>query len=273
MILYSAPVAEKIKKELIEKIKKLSKKPCLSIVQVGDRVDSNAYVRQKQKFGEEMGVEVILKKFDESIKEKDLILEIKKLNEDKNINGIIIQLPLPKNLNAEKIINIVLMEKDVDGIVSKASFEEISKKGAFDTVSATARGVIALLDYYKILVKDKKVAVIGQSILAGKPISGELEKKGAEIFRCDINTKNIQEIARGCNILISAVGKAGLITKEFVNEKQVVIDVGFNKIDGKLVGDVAFAEVEPIVAAITPVPGGVGPLTVACLFQNLLDLC
>ncbi len=108
-------------------------------------------------------------------------------------------------------------------------------------------------------------------MLAGKPISEEFEKRGAEVFRCDINTNNIPEIAKGCDILVSAVGKAGLVTKDFVNEKQVVVDVGINK-TSKIVGDVAFAEVEPLVAAITPVPGGVGPLTVACLFENLLEL-
>jgi len=281
-ILYGAPVKEKIREILIEKIKKLKKVPVLAIVQVGNREDSNIYIRQKQKFGGKIGVGVILSKFDEDIGEGKLISEIEKLNNDKNIDGIIVQLPLSENLDTQKIINTVSVKKDADGLVSKA---------AFDTIPATARGVMSLFDFYEIAIGGKKVAVIGQGVLAGKPISNELEKRGAEVFRCDINTKNIPEIAKECDILISAVGKAGFITKEFVNPKQVVIDVGINKIslptplldagEGseqtkpsslKIVGDVNYSEVEPLVYAITPVPGGVGPLTVACLFQNLLDL-
>jgi methylenetetrahydrofolate dehydrogenase (NADP+)/methenyltetrahydrofolate cyclohydrolase len=262
-ILYGAPVRDKIKIDLIERIKKLQKKPCLAIAQVGDREDSNVYIRQKQKFGEEIGVEVRLIK-PEPASAEALAGEVKRLNEDKNVNGIIVQLPLPDGFETTKIIDLVSAEKDVDGL---------NTRGYPMCISATARGVMALLDFYEIEIKGKKVAVIGQGILAGKPIANEFEKRGVEVFRCDINTRNIPEIARSCDILILAVGKAGLVTKEFVNDKQVVVDVGINKnMEGKLVGDVNFAEVEPLVSAITPVPGGVGPLTVACLFQNLIDL-
>ncbi len=264
MILYGAPVREKIKENLIKRVKKLWKKPVLAIVQVGDREDSNIYIKQKEKFGEEIGVKALLRKLKGDIEETNLIEEVKKLNEDKNINGIIVQLPLPENLDKEKIINTVSFKKDADGLGTTTNL----------IIPATAQGVIALLDFYEVEIKGRKAAVIGQSILAGKPISVELEKRGAEVFRCDINTKNIPEIARECNILVSAVGKVGLITKEFVNNKQVIIDVGINKTEeGKLVGDVAFDEIKPLVFAITPVPGGIGPLTVACLFQNLVDLC
>lgn len=278
MILYGAPVRDKIKEELKTRIKKLGQKPVLAILQVGNREDSDVYIRQKQKFGEEIGAEIILKKLEI---EDELIREIKKLNEDKNINGIIVQLPLPDGFNTEKVLNIIDKNKDADGLIMGSM-----------VVPATARGVMALLDHYEIKVKGKKATVIGQSILAGKPIADELEKRGAEVFRCDINTQNIPEIARGCDILVSAVGKSGLITKEFVNRNQVVVDVGITKTSPpaplleagegseqtkpslpKLVGDVNFAEVLPLVASITPVPGGTGPLTVACLFQNLLDLC
>lgn len=288
MILYGAPVRAKIKENLIARIKKLGRAPVLAVVQVGDREDSNIYIKNKIKFGEEVGVKVLLKKFDESIEEKDLIKEIEKLNKNENIDGIIVQLPLPKDLNAGKIINNLSPQKDADGLVSRATLDTTML-----VTPATARAVMALLDYYEIEVKGKKVVVIGQSILAGKPISDELERRGAEVVRCDSNTKNIPEIAKGCDILVSAVGKAELITKEFVSEKQVVVDVGINRITPlaplklrgeseeknaltkgpKIVGDIDFEEVEPLVAAITPVPGGIGPLTVACLFENLLDLC
>ena len=264
-ILYGAPVREQIKQELIERIKKLSKQPVLAIVQVGNKEDSNVYIRQKQKFGEEIGVKVLLEKFQEDISQKELEDKVKKLNADEKVNGIIVQLPLTENLDTEKIINLVSGQKDTDGLSSLSQSQKC--------IPATARGVMALLDYYQISVRGKKVAVIGQGILAGKPIALELEKKGAKVFRCDIGTQNIPKISRECDILILAVGKAGLVTKEFVNERQVLIDVGVNSVNGKLVGDVVFTEVEPIVRAITPVPGGVGPLTVACLFQNLVDLC
>jgi methylenetetrahydrofolate dehydrogenase (NADP+) / methenyltetrahydrofolate cyclohydrolase len=251
MILYGAPVREEIKRELIERVGKLGRKPCLAVVQVGDREDSNIYVRNKKKFGEEIGIEVRVMNFKYQISNIKLEEEIKKLNNGKSADGIIVQLPLPEGFDTEKIINLIDKNKDADGL---------ARGGA---IPATARGVMTLLDFYKIEVAGKKVAVIGQGILAGRPIADELEKRGAEVMRCDINTKNIPEIARSSDVLISAVGKRNLITKEFLNNKQIIIDVG---------NDVDFAEVEPLVYAITPVPGGVGPLTVACLFQNLLDL-
>lgn len=263
-ILYGSPVREKIKQELLERIKGLKQPPVLAIVQVGDREDSNVYIRQKQKFGEEIGIKVLLNKFKENISQKELEEEVEKLNADEKINGIIIQLPLPDNFDIEKIINLVSGQKDADGL---------NTQDYPGCLPATARGVMALLDYYEIPIKGKKAAVIGQGILAGRPIADELQKRGAKVFRCDIDTLNIPDISKECDILISAVGKADLITKEFVNEKQAVVDVGINKVNEKMAGDVSFAEIEPLVKAITPVPGGVGPLTVACLFQNLIDLC
>jgi len=268
MILYGAPVKEKIKEILISRMQKLQKRACLpagrpvlAIVQVGNREESNIYIKQKQKFGEEIGAKVILKKFEENISEQELTDEVNELNNDGSINGIIVQLPLPGHINSEKIINLISVKKDADGL-----------RGDSSIIPATARAVMTLLEHYNIQTKGRKVAVIGQSILAGGPIANELEKRGAEVFRCDINTENIPEIAKKCDIVVSAVGKAGFITKGFINKGQVVIDVGINRIEGKLMGDVAFEEVKPLVYAITPVPGGVGPLTVACLFQNLLDL-
>jgi len=165
------------------------------------------------------------------------------------------------------LLNLIDKKKDADGLVDlkieRLKDGKIEENEDKKIIPATARGVVTLLDFYEISVKNKKVAMVGQGILAGKPIATELEKREAEVFRCDINTKNIPEIASSCDILVSAVGKRNLITKDFVNKNQTIIDIG---------NDVDFEEVEKIVAAITPVPGGVGPLTVACLFQNLLDL-
>lgn len=256
-ILSGIPVREKIKKELLEKIVKLNRKPVLAIVQVGDREDSNIYIRNKIKFGSEIGVEVRyskMEKWKNGKIEEELIQEIQELNEDENVDGIIVQLPLPEEIDAEKILGLVKKEKDPE--------------------PATARAVMEIMDFYQISVEGKKICVIGQGLLAGKAIGEELNRRKAQVASCDINTKNIPEIARGSDILVSAVGKAGLITKEYVNKEQVVIDVGVSKaaFDTKIRGDVDFAEVEPTVKAITPVPGGVGPVTVACLFKNLIEL-
>lgn len=252
-ILYGTPIREKIKTELIEKIKSLPKKPCLAVLQVGDREDSNVYIKNKVKFAEEIGAEVRHLKIEEW-KNGKIEEEIKKLNEDESIDGIIVQLPLPEGMDTEKILGAIKKEKDAE--------------------PATARAVLAVLDFYNIEYKNKKVAIVGQGILAGKSVADVLENLGAEVFRCDINTKNIPEVTKKCDILISAVGKAGLIKKEFVRMGQVVVDVGFDRDkNGKLCGDVLFEEVKPIVSAVTPVPGGVGLVTVACLFQNLVDLC
>jgi methylenetetrahydrofolate dehydrogenase (NADP+) / methenyltetrahydrofolate cyclohydrolase len=256
-ILSGIPVREKIKLELISQINKLEKKPTLAIIQVGDREDSNIYIKHKIKFGGEIGVEInhsMIKGLNEGKIEEDLIQQIQKLNADESVDGIIVQLPLPENINVVKILRMVKVEKDPE--------------------PATASAVIDILDFYNIDIQNKKVCVVGQGLLAGKAIADELEQNyEARITRCDVNTRDIQEIARYSEILISAVGKAGLITKDFVNENQIVIDVGFDRnVNGKLVGDVLFEDVEPIVKALTPVPGGVGPVTVACLFKNLVLL-
>lgn len=269
-ILHGAPVREGIKNRLIERIKKLKKKPVLAIVQVGDRADSNTYIKNKIKFGEEIGVGVKYLKIERlkegKIKGEELIEEIEKLNRDENIDGIIIQLPLPDNLNSEKILECIDKNKDADGLRGTEESEIV-------VTPATARAVMSLLDFYKIEVKNKKVAVIGRSKLAGGSIAEVLKKRGADVEVCHKGTENTAEVCGKADILVSAAGQAGLVAKEFVNQDQVVIDVGINRNqDGKLVGDVDFEEVEPIVRAISPVPGGVGLITVACLFENLLDL-
>ena len=279
-------VREEMKKGLKERVRGLgfAHVPMLAIVQVGDRDDSNRYIRNKQKFGEEIGVAVIHKKFEENIKEEELISEIEKLNKDEKINGIIVQLPLPEGLDAKKIIESIDKRKDADGL------RDVEGGGEVLITPATARAVMSLLDFYKIEVEGKRVAVIGRSRLAGAPIAEALKERGAKVEVCHKGTENTAEVCRKADILVVAAGQAGLVTKDFVNSNQIVIDVGINKTSlpaslleageggtqtkpSLLVGDVAFGEVEPIVAAISPVPGGVGPLTVACLFQNLLDLC
>ncbi len=267
-ILYGKPVREDMIVKLKERVGKLLRKPVLAIVQVGEREDSSAYIKQKQKFGEQIGVGVVLKKFEYIIKEEELLAEIDRLNSDNGIDGIIVQLPLPERLNSQKIINSINPNKDADGLRQSDTEED-----SILVTPATARAVMAMLDFYKVGLGGRQVSVIGRSRLAGGPIAKELEKRGAFVKICHKETENVPNICMESDLIVVAAGKTGLVTKDFVHQEQTIIDVGINRVDGRLVGDVAFGEVEPIVKAISPVPGGVGPLTVACLFENLLDLC
>ena len=282
-ILEGKTLNKKIREELAEEVKQLSFVPCLVIFQVGDKNESNLYIEKKKEFGEKIGVEVKHLKFSENISQEDLENEIKKANDDDSVQGIIVQLPLPLNLDKEKIIESINPKKDADGL-TPTNLKNLTEREEIAVIPATARAVLNLFEYYGIDPSAKKVAVFGRSSLVGKPIALALSNLNANITVCHSQTENSEEIARDSDILIVAIGKPKFINQNFVNEKQIIIDIGINTIQGekmedeieisrKVVGDVDFEEVKDIVSAITPVPGGVGPLTVASLFQNLLDLC
>jgi methylenetetrahydrofolate dehydrogenase (NADP+)/methenyltetrahydrofolate cyclohydrolase len=264
-------VREKITESLKARVAGLGFVPKLAIIQVGDREDSAIYIRNKIKFGQEIGVEVEHLKFDASVSEREVLEKISGLNLDEAVNGIIVQLPLPAEMDAAKLTQAVAKSKDVDGL----GFEDV---GEMHLMPATTRAIFELLDFYQIDVKGKKVAIIGRSRLVGAPTAEMFRREGAEVSICHRGTQNMPDICKSADILISAAGQANLVTKDFVNALQTVIDVGINKLPlpdsekSRIVGDVNFEEVEPIVKNITPVPGGVGPLTVSCLFENLLDL-
>lgn len=267
-ILYGAPVRADIEKNLLEKVSKLNRPLSLVVIQVGDRVDSSVYVENKRRFGKKIGVQVIIKKFDLNITQGELAEEIEKVNKDESVQGVIIQLPLPIHLDSTKLLSHIDPQKNADGLTGDALGED----GPLVT-PATARAVERLLDFYRLEVKGKKVAVIGRSLLAGGPIATSLRARGGEITVCHKETPNTKEVCQESDIIISAAGKPYLVTRDFVKTGQIIIDVGINRTQsGRLTGDVDFEEVKDIVSAITPVPGGVGPLTVACLFENLLDL-
>lgn len=246
----------KLKKE-IESFKSV---PTLAIIQVGDLAESSKYIKNKKSFAEKIGAEVKHLKFENDISQTALETEITKLNQDKNITGIIVQLPLPKHLDVNIILNMVDSNKDVDGLTENSPF-----------TPATARGVKTLLDYYEIEVINKKVVVMGRSKLVGGPIRNVMQESGAGVQVVHSQTENPKEITKTADILIVAIGKANLIDETYIKEGQVVIDVGINFKGDKLVGDVDFEKVKDIVSAISPVPGGVGPLTVASLFENLVE--
>ncbi len=271
-ILDGRKVQNIIAARLAVRISKFKKIPTLVIIQAGDREDSNVYIRQKKLFGEKIGVSIVQKKFPDKVSEKAIISVIEKYNKDKNIDGIIVQLPLPKHLNRWAISGAINPEKDVDGLTAKNVAGLLAgEKNCF--VPATTRGIFELLEHYKISATGKRVAVVGRSVLVGKPTAMALINRGATVTVCHSKTRNLNEETKRAEILIVAAGKPGLISKKHVSRGQIVIDVGINRLKGKLVGDVDFAGVKKIVRAITPVPGGIGPLTVASLFSNLLDAC
>ncbi len=256
--------------ELKERIDTLKDKPNLAIIQVGDRIESNSYINQKKLFAEKIGALTKHIKFSEDESEENICLEIEKLNKDSSVHGIIVQLPLPKHIDKNILIQTIDPVKDVDGLTSvNTKLLWSNQKGH---VPATARGIISLVDYYDIPIAGKRVVVVGRSDLVGKPVALSFLNRDATVTICHHKTSDIMSETKQADILVVATGHPSLITKDFVKEGQVVLDVGItlNK-DKKLVGDVDFGEVSKIVYAISPVPGGVGPMTVVSLFQNLLD--
>ncbi len=250
---------------LLEKrVKSLPFIPCLVIIQVGDRADSNIYINGKKNFIEKIGAKINHIRLDENVTELEVIDTIKKYNNDNGVQGIIIQLPLPPHLDPQKIIATINPSKDTDGMTPHTQM-----------IPATARGVSDLLKFYTIDLSGKKVTVVGQSELVGKPISDMCEREGASVTSCDSKTANLWEKTQNADILIVAIGKPKFIGKKYVTKGQVVIDVGITRTsDGiRVHGDVDFEAVKDIVAMITPVPGGVGQMTVLALFENLIDAC
>ncbi len=261
LILYGRKVRDQIAKQLRTKIKKLNQPPRLAIIQVGNLAASNLYIKRKIKFAEDIGAEVKHYLFPAQISQNKLLTKIKKLNRTKNIHGIIVQLPLPEKISREEVVAEIDLKKDVDGLKSSSHFRP-----------ATARGVLALLDYYKVKIAGQKAVVVGRSALVGKPIALALLARGATVTICHRQTKDLAQETKLADILVVATGQPRLIKKKHVQAKQIVIDVGIT-LDkkGKLVGDVDYNNVAGRVKAISPVPGGVGPLTVAALFLNLFD--
>ncbi len=258
-------ILEDLKKE-IEK----SKKPGLAFILVGENTASKTYVNMKKKACEKVGIRSYDYEF-EKISEKDLLDLIHKLNHDTAIDGILVQMPLPSYINSIKIINAIDPKKDVDGFhplnMGKLLLGE--SDGFFP---CTPLGIKTLFEKASIEVEGKHVVIIGRSNLVGKPLALMLVQKqkgaNATVTLAHGNTKNLSKITKEADILISAVGKPALVNRQMIKNDVVIIDVGISKVDGKIVGDVDFENVYPIVSRITPVPGGVGPMTIAMLLKN-----
>jgi len=266
-------IADKLKEEITS----LAVRPHLVIVQVGVLPESTAYIGQKKILGAKLGCEITHSIFPESIKEDVLIKEIKVLNERSNVHGIIVQLPLPGTISVSDVIEAIDPRKDVDGLTAY-NLKLLWEGSEHGIVPATARGIVTLLDYYKIPIKGKHAVVIGRSRLVGKPTALALLNRDATVTICHKETKNIEEESKRADILVVAAGSPALVGKNYMHEGQTIVDVGITLTtddvsNKKFAGDVKFDEAISIVHAITPVPGGVGPMTVISLFQNLFDAC
>ena len=264
---FSQVILEKIREEHNQLKEKYGKQAGLAVVIVGNNPASQVYVRNKMKACENVGFYSENIELDENISEEELLQEIDKLNKNDRINGILVQLPLPSHINELKIIDSISPEKDVDGFhVANIGKMVIGDETGF--LSCTPYGIMQLLEEYKIEIAGKDAVIIGRSNIVGKPMALMLIQKGATVQVCNSCTKDLRKKLNDADIIIVAAGVPKLLKKEDVKEGAVVIDVGINRVDGKICGDVDYEEVAERASYITPVPGGVGPMTIASLIKN-----
>ena len=264
---FSQTVLEKIREEHSQLKEKYGKPAGLAVVIVGNNPASQVYVKNKIRACENVGFYSENIELDENISEKELLQEIDKLNKNDRINGILVQLPLPAHINELKIIDSISPEKDVDGFhVANIGKMVIGDETGF--LSCTPYGIMQLLEEYKIEIAGKDAVIIGRSNIVGKPMALMLIQKGATVQVCNSRTKDLRKKLNDADIIIVAAGVPKLLKKEDVKEGAVVIDVGINRVDGKICGDVDYEEVVERASYITPVPGGVGPMTIASLIKN-----
>lgn len=259
---------KEIKLETTKLVEEFNKQPHLVVILVGENPASQSYVRSKERACVKAGMKSTVIRMDNSIEEDELIQVIKKLNNDDTVHGILLQLPIPKHMNEDKIINLINPLKDVDGFVN----ENVAKlnKGQKSSVPCTPLGITKILEEYNIDPTGKHCVIIGRSQIVGKPMAALMLKRNSTVTICHSRTKNIKDITKQADILIVAIGRANMVDETYVKPGAVVIDVGINRVDGILTGDVDFESVKDVAGYITPVPGGVGPMTIACLLDNTL---
>ena len=270
-LLEGKPVAEKIKESIRQEVASLGKAPVLASVQVGENAGAEAYAKSQKKTADVLGIEYRFEKLGAGATEQELISFIQKLNNDKTVNGMIIQMPLPAQIDYKKISQFIWPTKDAEGM-HPANIGRIVF-GKADIIPCTAAAVMELLKESGVDLYGREVVVVGHSEIVGKPLSLLLLEKFATTTVCHIGTSKagkLEEHVKSAEVLIVAVGKAGLIKGEWVKEGAIVIDVGINRVADKIVGDVEFEAAEKRASMITPVPGGVGPLTVTMLMRNVV---
>ena len=271
---------KKVSEQILQNIKKevsiLTIKPKLAVILVGNNPASQIYVKIKQKCAISLGFESVDFKYPENTAEDEILNKIKELNEDKTVNAILVQLPLPKSIDTAKIINVIDPKKDVDGFHPENVGKLTSNQKPY-AIACTARGILALLDYYKIDVEGKNVTVIGRSNIVGTPVARLLQNKNATVTVCHSKTVDIKEHTINADIIVCAIGQPKFLKTDMVKNGAIIVDVGINRVDTdnsdyKLIGDTDYENLFDKVSYITPVPKGVGPMTIAGLMLNTLDL-
>lgn len=258
-------------KQEVEQLVKEGLKPGLAVILVGDDPASRSYVKAKEKACNEVGIYSVLQELPESVTEQELLAEIKRLNHDEKIHGILVQLPLPDHISEQAVIETISPAKDVDGFHPINIGKMMIGEETF--LPCTPYGIVEMIKSKNIEIKGKHVVVIGRSNIVGKPVGQLLLNEHATVTYCHSKTTNMKDITKQADILIVAVGKPLFISADFVKEGAVVIDVGVNRLEstGKLCGDVKFDEVKEIASYLTPVPGGVGPMTITMLLHNTIE--
>tara|TARA_Y100000310_G_scaffold325394_1_gene388808 strand:+ start:1068 stop:1913 length:846 start_codon:yes stop_codon:yes gene_type:complete len=261
-------IATSIRKDIKQRVRDLQVQPGLAVVLVGNDPASNLYVKYKIKACEEVGLHSVVKKLDENISEGELLQIIQELNQDPKIHGMIVQLPLPKHINKNLVIDAILPYKDADG------FSPVNLGSMFTNdnrlVPATPKGIITLIKSTNQDLASKHAVILGRSPHVGKAVATLLLQENCTVTICHSKTAHLEQITKQADILVAAVGKPKMITKEMVKPGAIVIDVGINKVYDQIVGDVDFEEVKDVAGFITPVPGGVGPMTITALLENTL---
>ncbi|GAA0469105.1 bifunctional 5,10-methylenetetrahydrofolate dehydrogenase/5,10-methenyltetrahydrofolate cyclohydrolase [Alkalibacillus silvisoli] len=262
-LLYGNPVASEIQLRLLNYMKSINKQPKIATIIVGDDVSSHKYVNMKEMASVKMGIEPLSFRLDKHITQDELIELIDKLNSDYEVDGILLQHPIPGHLNEREAFDRILLEKDVDGVTS-TSFGDIAM-GKNSFLSCTPAAIIELIKYYDIEMKSKHIVVIGRSSILGKPLSSALINEDATVTTCHSYTRNVEEIVGQADIVIAAVGKPKFVKGKWIKEGAIVIDAGYNPGNA---GDVDYGSCLEKCSAITPVPGGVGPVTIAKLLEH-----
>ena len=264
-------ISNRLKEEISKYLTQGKRAPKIDIILVGDDYASKMYVDMKSKKALDLGIQVNVHTYPKDISQEQVESVIKQLNEDINIDGIMVQLPLPNHIQESKILELISPDKDVDGLTS-TNLGKLFKNDSSAIAPATAKGVIELLKEYRVRIEGKRAVVIGRGDISGLPISAMLQNENATVTICHSRTQNLKEICSKADILVSSIGRAEYINSEYVKEGSIVVDIGTNRnAQGKLVGDIDFNSVKDIAEYITPVPGGIGPMTIVCLFDNLIE--
>lgn len=270
MILDGKKLRDELLVQYKEKIKEEKLNITLAIILVGNNEASKLYIKNKEKYCTEVGIKVDKYLLDEDTGEEVLINLIKDLNEDEKVTGIILQSPVPDGIDFDKCSGMILPSKDVDGFTKDNVYNLYLNKKSI--LPCTVKGIIKLLEYYNIEINGKNVAIIGRGNIVGKPLAMALENRNATVSLLHSKTKDLKMFTKDADIVVVACGIPKLLKKEMIKEGSVVIDVGISRVDGKIVGDIDFDNIKDIALFVTPNPGGIGPMTIAMIIDNLIEM-